>query len=398
MERILVEGDQFYATALRSIRNARHSVYFDMYIFQSDEIGRLFRAALTRAAQKGLRVHVVFDAVGSGDTPDAFWKPLSAAGALVFAYLPFRRSRLFRPNAGRAGLWTWFKIYFLRRHHRKIIIIDDHLAMTGGFNVMRECSRKYYGPARWLDTMYLTDLEPVVRELSQIHLDSLRRARWPQIDLRSRTHKRVKEAILFSGSSVTPSAASLAWPARLLFRLLPPRPPGVHVMGIPRALKRRLRVARRRIYLCFPYFIPYGGFLRLLARRARQGVDVRVYLSALSDSPWIQEITLYQAKKLYREGVRVYLYHGREHEGDPYRFNHSKVVLIDGWAGTGSSNFDSRSFQLNLETFVLRRRPDFLGELERFFDYLERFSEPGTEKNLRTGLRARLLHPFRRFL
>ncbi len=398
MEQIITEGDRFFATALRLIRNARESVYLDMYIFQDDEIGRLFRAALLRKARQGLRVHLVYDGVGSSQTPDGFWEPLRAAGVVVAPYVPLRRSLLPRGRVHTVWFWTWFKLFFLRRNHRKILICDDREALTGGFNIKRQNSRKYEGTGRWLDTMYRTDLPPIVRELIQIHMDSLRRAHWPRKDLKTWRRKRVREAILYP-YSLRRRAVSISrkFSRRLILRILPSGH-SVFIMSIPRALKRRIRKANRRIYLMFPYFVPYGGFIRLLARKARAGVDVRIYLSTTSDSSWIQAISLYQARKLHEDGVQVFLFHGQERPGDPARFNHSKVVLIDDWAGTGSSNFDSRSFQLNLEIFVLRYRPGFLEEVRRFFAWVESFSEPGDPISLPASWRARVLYPFRRFL
>lgn len=389
MERIITEGDEFYATALRMIRGAARSVYVGMYIIQDDEIGRTILKALAARARAGLRVHLVFDAVGSSAVPPETWETLRASGAVVLAYLPFRRSRLRRPLRTSVGWWRWLQLYFLRRNHRKIFIFDERVAMTGGFNITRECSRKYYGEARWQDVMYLTDLEPVVRELIAIHLDSMRRAYRPGLDLRTAHHKRVREAILYP-----PAPRALPWLPDLFYE----SDARVRSMGIARSLKQRIRRSRRRVYLMFPYFIPYGGFIRLLARKAAAGLDVRIYLSRVSDLPWIQEITLYHAAKLHRQGVRVFLFHGGERPGAPARFNHSKAVLVDAWAGTGSSNFDGRSFQLNLETFVWRHRPEFLARFEEYFAWCESHSEPGDEVSLKSGWRARLLHPFRRFL
>ena len=63
--RVLLGAEETYAAQLAAIDAARDHVHLEYYIFQPDERGQLFRAALLRALARGVRVRVLLDAFGS---------------------------------------------------------------------------------------------------------------------------------------------------------------------------------------------------------------------------------------------------------------------------------------------------------------------------------------------
>ncbi len=75
------------------------------------------KACLPAAAERGVVVRALFDSFGSSDTPDSILAPLRAAGGTVTFF-----SRKWRST-------------YLIRNHQKLILIDGHTAMTGGFNI-----------------------------------------------------------------------------------------------------------------------------------------------------------------------------------------------------------------------------------------------------------------------
>lgn len=439
MEELITEGDEFYERALSAIRAAESTVYLEMYIFADDEIGREFQTALADAARAGRKVIVIYDRVGSFSTPAGFWRELSDAGVFVYPYLP-GVSRWLRTGRGLFRLWSRLaralralRRGFLRRNHRKTLIVDRRIAFTGGFNIMRECSRRIVGDERWLDTMYITDRPILAHALESYFRDTLQRIRGARRESGAdfdAVRKRVREAILYPAHAAR--ALRLRLPALALWNgarvtydrnqavkrkgLGPHRPglsPGYVRMSIPRAFKKLLFHSRRRIWLTYPYFVPYGGMLRLLHRKAGvtrpfrgransvHSVDLRIYLSMVSDLPWMQDITMLIAERLRKRGVPVYLFHGRENAAMSARFSHAKLALIDDWTGLGASNFDRRSMVLNLESLLLRYRSPFQAEVEDFFAFLEKHSVRLDESNrdqFRPGWRAYLLYPFRRWL
>lgn len=311
---IFIEGDAFYAHALRHIRAAKHSVQLMIYIWQDDEIGRLFERALRQKSRAGIHVEVVIDAVGSFDLPLAVVERLTAAGVQVLTHNRLRILRL-----------AWFR-YLIRRNHRKILLVDHAIAYTGGFNIMRQCSRKYTGDARWLDMMAVTENTRIVDLLEKQYADAGRRARHSQ------------------------------WAARLLLRsrnkVIVAQGRRAFSFSMSRWLKRRLRAAQNKIVIAMPYFIPYGFFWRILVRKLREGVEVEIMLSESSDLPWIDAVSFHMARRLQKRGAKILLYRGT---GTARRFSHTKFMQIDSWTGTGSANYDYRSMVLNLDTLLFFR-------------------------------------------
>jgi len=128
----LRSGDEAFPAMLTAIDEATSSVQLESYIFADDEVGRRFRDALVRAAQRGMLVRVLVDAIGSFGLTEEFWTPLRAAGgeARVFNPLTLKRVSI--------------------RNHRKLLACDRRVAFIGGFNI----SQDYEGDGvtrGWLD-------------------------------------------------------------------------------------------------------------------------------------------------------------------------------------------------------------------------------------------------------
>src|SRR4051812_40053913 len=112
----LCSGDEMFPAMLAAIDAAQKTVCFETYTFTSSPLGERFREALVRAVQRGAKVRVLIDALGSLRLPDAFWDPLRAVGGEM---------RLFNPIAlNRMAI----------RNHRKLLVCDDQVAFVGGFN------------------------------------------------------------------------------------------------------------------------------------------------------------------------------------------------------------------------------------------------------------------------
>src|SRR6476620_5225921 len=60
------DGPDAFTAMLAAIDSAQSRISLETYIFASDETGHRFLEALERAAQRGVKVHIVLDSIGAG--------------------------------------------------------------------------------------------------------------------------------------------------------------------------------------------------------------------------------------------------------------------------------------------------------------------------------------------
>jgi cardiolipin synthase len=332
--RLLRDGSAAYPEMLSAIASAEQQILLEMYWFGSDTIGRKFAAALRDAAERGVEVSVIFDAVGSVGASDDMFEELSRAGAHVIEYNPiapwkqrFRLSRL------------------TRRDHRKILVVDGKTGFTGGINIADYWLPLEDGGAGWRDDMVRID-GPAVAGL----YDCFARV-WSRLRGRPLC---VPEPLL------QPPPPESARRAHL---------PAVRVLGqrflrtqreISRAYLHYLRRAQQRIFIANSYFVPDGRVLRALSRAARRGVDVRIIVPGQSDVDIVRHASRAVWGRLLRAGVRIF-----EWEESVL---HAKTAVVDGlWSTIGTFNFDYMSLRMNLEVNVSVIDPRFAGRLETSF-------------------------------
>ncbi|MFN5582028.1 phospholipase D-like domain-containing protein [Gemmatimonas sp.] len=357
---LLTDGEAAFSRMLSAIASARLEVLLETYILRDDTLGISVQQALVAAAQRGVRVCVLADAVGSLATHDAFWRTLEAGGVTVRQFHRF-----------------WHHPFeALRRDHRKLLVIDRDVAFTGGMNIGEE-----YGSSirrrrdAWRDT-FVEVQGSVARELAAVFAEGWDRARGPVLpglEYVSWSDAVVRRPV--AGGSLSGARALQArvqWQlAQQLGRRRDRRrgrrvrreattagdeAPGVVVLDPRpgRAQREMLAVlaalvggARERLWITTPYFAPPTRALRLLTRAAQRGVDVRLLLpSERTDVPIVRHAAHGAYQDLLAHGVRIWEYERAT--------LHAKTLVVDGYVGlVGSSNLDFRSFWLNAECNVL---------------------------------------------
>jgi cardiolipin synthase len=302
---IFIEGDGLYRAMMDDIAAAESIIRMESYIFASDTIGRQIARVLAAQAGHGRQVRLRVDYAGSRlKLSVALVRELREAG-VRFEWS--RRWRLMRP-------WE-----FHRRNHRKLLIIDDAIAYTGGFNVHDESSHRVAGESRWRDT-HVRIRGPAVRQAIDIF-----------DELNGEVHV---GAPLSSSFWLIPNSTLRC---RTVWRC---------------ELDRVFRTATRRIWLTTPYFVPDRRLRRRLVRAARRGVDVRVLTPARNDVPIAQWAARALYSGLLKQGVRLFEY-------EP-RILHAKTLLVDdAWGAVGTANLDYRSLFVNAEVNLVARHQGF---------------------------------------
>ena len=109
---------------------------------------------------------------------------------------------------------------------------------------------------------------------------------------------------------------------------------------------KALFLARRRIVITSPYFVPSEAMQLALRVAARRGIRVDIVVPQKSDHVIVDAAGSFYLEALSRDGVNVHLY--------CRGMIHSKALTIDeDLAMFGSANYDVRSFMLNFELNLL---------------------------------------------
>ncbi|HEX6793365.1 MAG TPA: phospholipase D-like domain-containing protein [Casimicrobiaceae bacterium] len=305
---VLHDGAGFYESELAAIAAARKSVHIEAFIFHPSSAGDRFVAALAERARRGVQVRVIVDAIGSFPTPDRYFDEIRSGGGHVAWYQPIR----------------WYTLKrFNNRTHRELVIVDGAIGYIGGAGIGAHWLDPADGSLPWRDTMVRVT-GSAVAGMQGAFIDNWLESTGdiladPELYL-SQPERGLGNAVVVSS---VPSPARGAR-ARVLFQLL-------------------LASATKSIDINTPYFLPDGSARAELVRAAQRGVRVRIVMPGNANNhPVARRASRMYYGELIRGGVEIYEY-------QPGMI-HAKILVVDAtWSVVGSTNFDSRSFELNDE-------------------------------------------------
>jgi cardiolipin synthase A/B len=339
------ENGAFFDVLIERIRAARHSVHFETFLWKDGQLGRRLAEALVDRAQAGVQVRVLLDAQGSKEAGKDVVERMRSAGCRV----------------------TFFHKQALRnigvlndRDHRKMVIIDGKEAFAGGHCVVDE----WLGDAE--DGQHYADVSvhlhgPIVHSVQGAFSEN-----WAG-----------ETGELFLGDDVFPP---LEPAGDVLMHAVFAKPensaPAVKILH-----HTVICLARKRIWIQNPYFIPEPDAIDAFGAAVKRGVDVRVLMPSTSgsDNPMVQHAGHRNFEKLLKCGVRLFEY--------PHTLLHQKIMTIDGvWSSIGSSNFDDRSFETNDEISLSIADEALAQRLDAIFErYVPRAQEVKLEDWKRRG-------------
>jgi cardiolipin synthase len=316
---LIESGVDRFTMLLELIAGAERSIRMLMYMFNPDEDGDAVRNALTQAAQRGVAVKLLIDGFGSAATP-SFFTDLGEAGGEHCVFNP-----------------TWGRRYLLR-NHQKLIVIDDKTVLIGGANIdatyLEDRGAKHWRdlwlrldgpeaalPGRYFDTLFRWSKRP------KPTLRSLRRLVGEYAEWRGPLQWK------FSG----PLSVRNSW---------------------WRSIGRDMKNARR-LDMIFAYFAPPGAMIRRIGRVGRRG-RARIVNAAKSDNIATIAAARHSYSRLLRRHVEIYEY-------QPAKL-HTKLAIVDDVVHIGSSNFDYRSFYINLEVMLRIADRGFAEAMRGYFE------------------------------
>ena len=322
---LLRDGAEAYPAMLGAIAAAEREVLLEMYWISADACGQRFRDALAERARAGVTVRVIYDSLGSLGTSARWWQPLVDAGGEVREYhalFPLQRIHL---------------DHIELRDHRKLLVVDGAIAVTGGINIGMQWVPIDEGGDGWRDDAVATR-GPCAAELRSLFYETWHRMRG----------ERPRDVPPFPRRRTRP-----VW-VLANYRL--------RRRSIRREYLVRIAKATRTVDIANPYFVPDSGVRRALFDAVGRGVRVRVIVPVRGDVPIVQFAVEALFDQLLRHGVEVYAH--------PPPVLHAKTAIVDEeFATIGSYNLDQRSLRKNLEVNLAVEDAAFARHVRAWFDH-----------------------------
>ncbi|MGZ8517753.1 MAG: cardiolipin synthase, partial [Chitinophagaceae bacterium] len=311
--KLLVNGEEKFPELLQALKQAKHHIHLEYYIYEQDEIGSAIIELLIQKAKEGVEVRFIYDDFGSPSIKKKIERRMTEAGVQVY---PFHKVHLYL-LANRINF----------RNHRKIIVIDGQTAFTGGINVSDKYINNNKSKLYWRDThlridgpgvfylqyLFISDwnfCSPEELKPEQLHFV-------PNEVIKENTHVQVAAS---GPDSLQPS---------VLFSIL-----------------QAIYLAKEEILITTPYFIPGDSIIEALRIAGLSGLSVKLLVPGSGDSKFVNAASKSNYNELLQAGVEIYL--------DQKGFVHAKTLVADRKLSiVGTANMDHRSFELNFEVNVI---------------------------------------------
>ncbi|MEO8106824.1 MAG: phospholipase D-like domain-containing protein [Actinomycetes bacterium] len=319
-------GDEIFPAMLEAIGNAERTVDLMTYVYWSGTVAREFAEALASRARAGVRVRVLIDAVGGSKIEGGLVELMDEAGVVV---------RWFRK--------PWQKSPFKQNHrcHRKVLVVDETSAFTGGVGIAEEWAGDARGPGEWRDT-HIRVRGPAVDGVAAGFSQNWAETGEPMFDHHDQfpDHEAIGPATI----QAVRGSASIGWDdMQTLF----------HVV---------IASARRQLRITTAYFAPSQDFVDLLVRQVQAGVQVQVLLPGPGADKRVCQLAAESTfAELVDGGIEVWNF-------QPSML-HAKVLTVDGVLSVvGSSNFNRRSMNHDEEIALAILDTDVTAVLNGHFE------------------------------
>jgi cardiolipin synthase len=324
---LLINGDRIFPRYLEAIREAEHTVCLLTYVYWRGDIAHEVADALCDRAAAGVECNVIIDAVGGLKLERETLDQMMDAGVRVSRFRPPKLYAVRRLN---------------NRTHRKILVVDGRIGLTGGVGIAEEWTGDAQDPDHWRDTHVRVE-GPVVRGLFGAFAEN-----WLEA---------TGEVLVGPGYLPELPEEADGGPMMVVRSSA-----GVGDTNVEALYYLAIAAARESLDITAAYFVPRPAFTEALQDCAERGVRTRV----LVPGPHIDKPPLWVAGRaayddLLAAGVEIYEY-------QPTML-HAKSMTVDGaWASVGSVNFDNRSFQLHDEATLCVTSDRFAGQLREQFE------------------------------
>ncbi|WP_214828240.1 cardiolipin synthase [Exiguobacterium algae] len=306
---ILHDGEQKFKELMQDIRQAETEINIQYYIIQRDALGQALLKELIERAKAGVKVRLLYDAVGSRSLRHSDFKELIANEGEVRVFFP--------PTLGLIN----FKLN--NRNHRKVVIIDGKIGYVGGFNVGTEYLGLVDKFGYWRDTHLRVEGDVVYHLQHRFILD------WNYSGHRDHDPE---NTFCFARHEIQDQS-----PMQIVTS-----GPNSDTEHLKNMMVKMIMSAKHRVIIQTPYFIPDTSFMDACKMALLAGIQMDIMIPGKPDHPFVMWASLSFLGELLDYGANVYMYD----DG----FLHAKTLVVDDEIATvGTTNLDARSFRLNFE-------------------------------------------------
>lgn len=360
--KLLVNGEEKFPELLKTLETAKHFIHMEYYSWENDIRGNQIKEVLLKKIKQGIKVRIMYDAYASRKIKNNIVKELKASGVEIHPVIKVKLVKF----ASRVN----------HRDHRKVIIVDGLTGFVGGINISDRYDNSIHTGLYWRDT-HLKIIGATVLDLQrhfiinwnscQPNKLSVTKDLFPD-PIKTEETKEMELAQLVAGGPVYPLA------------------------NIMLTYFKVFTLAKEKIYITNPYFIPNDSILDALKQAAMSGVDVRLMIPDKSDSLIVGAASKFYFSELLQAGVKIFMY--------KKGFIHAKTVVADtNLSIVGTANMDIRSFDLNFEIMAVIYGTIFATQLEKeYLKDLNECSELRYEDWIKQGIFKRLSYSVARLI
>jgi cardiolipin synthase len=342
---VLSNGVQTFSRIMKSLNNAEETINFEYFIIKDDGLGNKIKDILIRKAHEGVKVRIIYDAVGSWRLGKTFKEELRVAGIELYPFFPVAFPLITRR--------------LNHRNHRKIIVVDGKIGYVGGLNIGDEYLGKDESMGYWRDTHLRIEGESVY-SLLRIFINDWKFVSGEILDIDNiiRRSDQTEECLM----QIAASGPDSDW------------------KNIHQGYFTLVTTARDKIWIETPYLVPDESLRMALKTAALSGVDVRIIIPNKPDHFFVYWASRDNIEGLLEAGVKIYTYE----KG----FIHAKILIVDGLAASaGTANLDNRSFGTNYEVNAFIYGEKVIKRLEEDFVMdLGDSKEVSYEEHLKRGV------------
>ncbi len=328
--KLLINGEEKFPEVLKELEQAQKFIHMEYYAWENDIRGNQIKDVLLKKAKEGVKIRVLYDDYASRGIKKNIVRELNSGGIETYPKIKLKIRQL----ANRIN----------HRDHRKVIIIDGITGFVGGINISDRYDNSIDTKLFWRDT-HVRIKGPLVANLQRHFLVSWNSSSpdkldfdlslFPVVELHDSEINGIGQVV--AGGPIYPKS------------------------GIMLTYSGLFGMAREKLYITNPYFIPSETIMNTLMQAGISGVDVRLMVPAKSDSATVGAASRFYFGQLLDAGVRIFLY--------KKGFVHAKTVVADDRLSiVGTANMDIRSFDLNFEIMSVIYSEEFAADLAKSFE------------------------------